>query len=270
MGAGPSAPEAGGGDDGDAEDLDGSQDIQEFRRYRRERDRALRDGIVERYMPFARYLARRFRGRGQAPEDLEQVAMVGLLKAVERFDPERGLAFRAFATPTILGELKRHFRDTSWAVRVPRRLQEHVLHVSSTVGALGQARGRMPTVPEVARECGLTEEQVLEALEANSAFRADPLDAPAGGAGSESGATLGALLGEEDPGHHNAENRVLVEELLRDVPERERTILELRFWGGQSQSQIADQLGISQMHVSRLLARTLLRLRSSIAPIDVE
>jgi RNA polymerase sigma-B factor len=232
-----------------------------FVAYRATRDRDLRNRLIEHHRGLAQQLARRFRGRGQSPEDLEQVAVLGLLKAVERFEPERGLAFTTFATPTIVGELKRHFRDATWSVRVPRRLQEQVLAVSNVVGPLGQGLGRPPTVAEVAAATGFSEESVLEAMEANRAYTAGSLDAPSSDR-DEGDADLASRLGEEDAGHAEVEHRMLVESLLDELPERERTIVRLRFWEGWTQSQIADSIGISQMHVSRLLARTLDRLRA--------
>jgi RNA polymerase sigma-B factor len=232
-----------------------------FVEYRATRDRDLRNRLIEHHRGLAQQLARRFRGRGQSPEDLEQVAVLGLLKAVERFEPERGLAFTTFATPTIVGELKRHFRDATWSVRVPRRLQEQVLAVSNVVGPLGQGLGRPPTVAEVAAATGFSEESVLEAMEANRAYTAGSLDAPSSDR-DEGDADLASRLGEEDAGHAEVEHRMLVESLLDELPERERTIVRLRFWEGWTQSQIADSIGISQMHVSRLLARTLDRLRA--------
>ncbi len=228
--------------------------------YRTTRDRELRNQLIEEHRGLSQQLARRFRGRGQSSDDLEQVAVLGLLKAVERFEPERGLAFTTFATPTILGELKRHFRDATWSMRVPRRLQEHVLAVSNVIGPLGQELGRPPTVAEVAGATGFSQESVLEAMEANRAYSAGSLDAPTGDRDG-GGGDLASRLGEEDPGHADVEHRALVESLLEDLPERERAIVRLRFWGGWTQSEIADAIGISQMHVSRLLARSLERLR---------
>ncbi len=234
--------------------------VPSFVEYRATGDRDLRNRLIEQHRGLAQQLARRFRGRGQSPDDLEQVAVLGLLKAVERFEPERGLAFTTFATPTIIGELKRHFRDATWSLRVPRRLQEHVLAVSNIVGPLGQDLGRPPTVAEVAAETGFSEEEVLEAMEANRAYNTSSLDAPTGDR-DDAGAGLASRLGGVDPGHVEVEHRMLIESLLDELPERERTIVRLRFWDGWTQSQIADSIGISQMHVSRLLTRTLDGLR---------
>lgn len=240
-----------------------------FVEYRATGDRDLRNRLIEQHRGLAEQLARRFRGRGQSPDDLEQVAVLGLLKAVERFEPERGLAFTTFATPTVVGELKRHFRDATWSVRVPRRLQEHVLAVSNVVGPLGHELGRPPTIAEVAAATGFSEESVLEAMEANLAYTAGSLDAPIGDR-DDGDAGLASRLGETDPGHADVEHRMLIESLLEELPERERTIVRLRFWDGWTQSQIADSIGISQMHVSRLLARTLDRLRARAEAEDGE
>ncbi len=234
--------------------------VPSFADYRATGDRELRNRLIEHHRGLAAQLARRFRGRGQNPDDLEQVAVLGLLKAVERFEPERGLAFTTFATPTILGELKRHFRDATWSMRVPRRIQEHVLAVSNMIGPLGQELGRPPTVAEVAKATGFSEESVLEAMEANRAYSAQSLDAPTGDR-EDGDANLASQLGDLDPGHADVEHRLLIESLLGELPERERTIVRLRFWDGWTQSQIADSIGISQMHVSRILTRTLDRLR---------
>ncbi len=231
-----------------------------FAEYRVTGDRDLRNRLIEQHRGLAEQLARRFHGRGQTSEDLEQVAVLGLLKAVERFEPERGLAFTTFATPTIQGELKRHFRDATWSMRVPRALQENVLAVSNVIGPLGQELGRPPTVAEVAVATGFSEERVLEAMEANRAYTAGSLDAPTGDR-DDGDADLASRLGDADPGHADVERRMLIESLLEELPERERTIVRLRFWDGWTQSQIADSIGISQMHVSRLLTRTLDRLR---------
>lgn len=230
-----------------------------FSRFRETGDPALRNELVLEHLDFARHLARRFRARGQSLDDLEQVAMVGLVKAVERFDPQRGLSFSSFATPTVLGELKRHFRDHAWSVRVPRALQEAALDVNTAVAELSQSLHHSPTVADVARHTGQTVEVVLEAMEANRAYNATSLDIEAGA--HDEGPSLSERLGEEDHRLAALENRVTATTLLATLPERERMILELRFFGGLTQSEIAEQLDISQMHVSRLIARALDRLR---------
>jgi RNA polymerase sigma-B factor len=217
-------------------------------------DPGARAALVERFRPLAAYLARRFRGRAEQ-EDLEQVATLALLKAIDRFESDRG-AFVAYASVTIVGELKRHLRDTGWAVRVPRRLQEIGLQVSRAVDELTQELGRSPSVPELASRTGLTDDEVLEGLDVGSAYQAQSLDAPIG---DDDGPSL--ELSEEDASLAMLEEWTDVAEQLRELPERERRILYLRFFRNMSQSAIADEIGISQMHVSRLLARTLAQLR---------
>jgi RNA polymerase sigma-B factor len=244
------------------DDEERSQLRQTFVEYARTRDQNLRDELVASHLPLAEYLARRFSNRGEPLDDLIQVASLALLKAVERFDPDRGLEFSTFATPTIVGELKRHFRDKGWAVRVPRRVQELHLHLSSVVSSLAQELGRSPTIPEIAREAGASEEEVLEAMEAGRAYRLSSIDAPRAGEGSDDeGGGISARLGEDDPGLGHVELRMELSPLLDSLPERERTILHLRFFEGLTQSEIAARLGISQVHVSRLLARSLQQLR---------
>jgi RNA polymerase sigma-B factor len=231
-----------------------------FDEYRRTGDRDVRNRLIELNLRLAETIASRYAGRGERRDDLAQVAMVGLLKAVERFEPERGLAFSSFATPTIEGELKRHFRDQRWAVRVPRHLQELSLEINQSVAALSQRSGRSPTVAEIAADTGHREELVLEALEAGRASLAVSLDSGPPDADEESAAPVDRL-GARDPGHERVERRLIVAGLLESLPERERAIVALRFYDGLTQSQIAEQFGISQMQVSRLLARSLERLR---------
>ena len=210
-------------------------------------------------MGLAEYLARRFTNRGEPLDDLIQVAALGLLKAVDRFDPERGLEFSTYATPTIVGELKRHFRDKGWAVRVPRRVQELHLRLGSVVSILSQELGRSPTIGQIAQSAAVSEEEVLEAIEAGHAYRFTSLDAPAG---NDEELSLSSELGAEDQGLIDSEHRVALSPLIAQFPPRERMILHLRFFEGMTQSEIASRLGISQMHVSRLLARALTQLRS--------
>ena len=220
-----------------------------------------RNELIEAHLGLAEYLARRFSNRGEPLDDLTQVASVGLLKAVDRFDPTREVEFSTYATHTIVGELKRHFRDNGWAVRAPRRMQELYLRLGKIVSTLGQELGRSPTIPELAAEAQVSEEEVLEALEAGQAYRFASLDAPT--AGDDEGDTMSAVLGEEDPGMIDAEHRVALSPLLAQLPKREQVILHLRFFEGLTQSGIAERLGISQMHVSRLLARSLAQLRAA-------
>jgi RNA polymerase sigma-B factor len=231
-----------------------------FARYRRTGDRRLRDELVEEHAPLAHFLAGRFANRGEQRDDLVQVALVGLFKAVERFDPGRGLQFSTFATPTILGELKRHFRDRGWAVRVPRRVQELHLQLGRIVSALGQEEGRSPTPAEVAERAGVSEEAVLEAMEAGSLYRLVSLDGSV--TPDDEGGELSACLGDDDPEFERIEHRSEIDELLEALPARERRIVELRFFESMTQSEIAERVGVSQMHVSRLLTRSLERLRA--------
>jgi RNA polymerase sigma-B factor len=232
-----------------------------FAVYRRTGDRRLRDELVEEHAPLAHFLASRFANRGESRDDLVQVALVGLFKAVERFDPGRGLQFSTFATPTILGELKRHFRDRGWAVRVPRRVQELHLQLGRIVSTLGQEEGRSPTPAEVAERAGVSEEAVLEAMEAGSLYRLVSLDASVAPDDDE-GNELASCLGDHDPEFERIEHRSEIAELLDVLPARERRIVELRFFESMTQSEIAERVGVSQMHVSRLLTRSLERLRA--------
>ncbi|HTW08142.1 MAG TPA: SigB/SigF/SigG family RNA polymerase sigma factor [Acidimicrobiales bacterium] len=239
---------------------DRRQELREqFVAYAASGDSALREQLVAAHIGLAEYLARRFANRGEALDDLVQVASLGLLKAVDRFDPERGVEFSTYATHTIVGELKRHFRDKGWAVRAPRRMQELYLRLGKVVATLGQELGRSPTIGELAAEVKVSEEEVLEALEAGQAYRSTSLDAPA----NEEGETLAARLGEEDRSLEDAESRATLSPLLAQLAPRERLILHMRFFDGLTQSEIASRLGISQMHVSRLLARSVAQLRAA-------
>jgi RNA polymerase sigma-B factor len=223
-------------------------------------DLTARDALVARYLPLATRIAYRYRRAHEPPDDLVQVASVGLLKALERYDPERASSVSTFAVPTILGELKRHFRDRGWAVRMPRDLQELALKVERATDEIARRLGRSPTVGEVAEELGITMEQVVEAQEAASAYRAVPLDAPRDdGEGGER--EPGPTLGGDDPGYEAAEQRATLDRLMRVLPEREREVLRLRFVEDLTQTEIGARMGISQMHVSRLIRRALDRLR---------
>jgi len=239
-----------------------------FVEYRDTQDRRLRDRLIEMNIGLAEAVARRFGGRGERHDDLLQVALVGLLKSVERFDPDRGLAFSSFATPTIEGELKRHFRDKRWAVRVPRRLQELMLEVNQTVATLTQRNGRSPTIDEIAAETSLTSEDVLEALEAGRAIVASPIESEDRETGIGGG--IGGVIdrhGTIDRGMEAVEQRMIVSQLLDSLPARERDIVVLRFYDGLTQSEIANRFGVSQMQVSRILARTLDRLRAGVGDV---
>jgi RNA polymerase sigma-B factor len=233
---------------------------QKFVEFAETRDRGLRDELVEIHLGLALQLARRFANRGESYDDLSQVASIALIKAVDRFDPERGVEFSTFATRTVIGELKRHFRDKGWAVRAPRRIQELYLELGHVIGSLSQELGRPPTVAEMAASAGATEEAVLEALEAGQSYRTSSIDAP-----DRQEGTIANRLGDVDTGFAGTEDRMVLAISLARLPERERTILNLRFIEGMTQSQIAAETGISQMHVSRLLTASLAKLRESFA-----
>jgi RNA polymerase sigma-B factor len=221
----------------------------------------LRNQLVRMHLPLVEHLARRFRNRGEPLDDLTQVATIGLIKSVDRFDVDRGVEFSTYATPTVVGEIKRHFRDKGWAVRVPRRLQELRLSLTSATGELSQRHGRAPTVHELAEHLKISEEEVLEGLESANAYSTLSLDVP--DTDDESPA-VADTLGSEDEALEGVEYRESLKPLLEQLPPREKTILLLRFFGNMTQSQIAQEVGISQMHVSRLLARTLAQLRDKL------
>ncbi|MEU3611474.1 RNA polymerase sigma factor SigF [Streptomyces sp. NPDC006872] len=221
----------------------------------------MRNQLVRMHLPLVEHLARRFRNRGEPLDDLTQVATIGLIKSVDRFDPERGVEFSTYATPTVVGEIKRHFRDKGWAVRVPRRLQELRLALTTATAELSQQHGRSPTVHELAEKLAISEEEVLEGLESANAYSTLSLDVP--DTDDESPA-VADTLGAEDEALEGVEYRESLKPLLEDLPPREKRILLLRFFGNMTQSQIAQEVGISQMHVSRLLARTLAQLREKL------
>jgi RNA polymerase sigma-B factor len=222
-----------------------------------------RDALVEQHLPLVEHLARRFRNRGEPYDDLVQVATIGLIKSVDRFDLERGVEFSTYATPTIVGEIKRHFRDKGWAVRVPRRLQELRLSLASATSELSQKQGRAPTVSELAAHLKITDEEVLEGLESANAYSTLSLDAGDSGSGDEP-MPVAETLGVEDEGLEGVEYRESLKPMLEQLPPREKKILMLRFFKNMTQSEIAAEIGISQMHVSRLLARTLAQLREGL------
>jgi RNA polymerase sigma-B factor len=222
--------------------------------------RELRESLATQHLGLVRAVALRFRDRGESVDDLVQVGSVGLLKAIDRFDPEHGAAFSSFALPTISGEIKRHFRDHTWAVRVPRRLQELRLALTSRTEDLRQQLGRSPTVAELAADLSVGSEDVLEALEAADAYTAVPLDAPI----DTDGATAADRLGGLDLGLLRVEDREALAPVLDALPDRERQVLHLRFVENRTQSEIATEVGVSQMHVSRILARTLATLRQAL------
>jgi RNA polymerase sigma-B factor len=224
-------------------------------------DPVARAALVERFLPLARQLARRYQRAEEPMDDLVQVASLGLLKAIDRFDTGRDVAFSSYAVPTILGELKRHFRDKTWAVRVPRDLQELALKVERAVGELSRDLHRPPSVDEIAALVGASQEQVLEALEAGGAYRASSLQAPRMGE-DEGGETVGDAVGGDDRGFGLAEDRATLDRLLRGIGEREREVLRLRFVEDMTQAEIGELIGVSQMQVSRIIRQSLTRLRS--------
>jgi RNA polymerase sigma-B factor len=221
-----------------------------------------REFLIDRYLPLARRLARRYQHTDEPIEDLIQVASIGLLKAVDRFDCSREVMFSSYAVPTILGELKRHFRDRTWSVRVPRDLQELALRVDQTVTRLSLGRRRSPSVGEVARVVETSEEQVLEALEAMGAYRASSLDVPRSSRDEET-ESMAETIGATDQGYDRAEERATLEPLMAGITERERTVLRLRFSDDLTQAEIGERIGVSQMQVSRLIRQALSRLRTS-------
>jgi RNA polymerase sigma-B factor len=239
-------------------------DAELFMRAREHGDVRAREQLVERYLPLARRLARRYQRTEEPLEDLVQVASLGLLKAVDRFDSSREVVFSSYAVPTILGELKRHFRDRTWSVRVPRDLQELALRVDRAVTQLSLGRRRSPSVGEIARAVGAGEEQVLEALEAAGAYRAGSLDAPRSVPGEEAGETVADSIGVQESGFAHAEERATLQPLLARISPRERLVLELRFGEDLTQAEIGERIGVSQMQVSRLIRQALVRLRAGL------
>lgn len=229
--------------------------------YHREGDANARDQVLVELMPLVRALASRYSGRGEPLEDLVQVGAVGLIKAVDRFDVDRGVEFSSYAVPTIVGEIRRHFRDKAWAMHVPRRLKELSVRLSRVLDDLTTELGRSPTVPELAKAAGVDEEDVIDALDSAQAYSTRSLHAPFDDDGDDS---LADRLGVEERGYDDVEDGSLVSAGLAALDERERRIVELRFFDEMTQSQIAAELGISQMHVSRLLRRALGGMRGRI------
>lgn len=228
------------------------------------RHREIRNELVTVHLPLVRYLARRFAGRGESVDDLMQIGTIGLLQAIDRFEPDRGLEFSTFATPNVAGEIKRHFRDRGWMVRVPRRLQELQAELVSGISELSQRLGRSPTVGELARHLGLTEEEVIEGTESARAYSAVPIDVPS----TVTGMTVADTLVEPDAALSQVELRHALRPVLADLGRRERQVLMLRFVENKTQTEIAEVLGISQVHVSRLLAKTLAELREKLPDVD--
>lgn len=231
-----------------------------FYRFRETGDRDLRNELIEEHRWLAVHCAQRFAHKGEPLDDLVQVAMLGVLKAVERFDPHYGVVFSTFAVPTIVGEIRRHFRDTTWAVHVPRRLKDLHHTVNVAVTELGQVLGRSPTVEEIAERAGVPVEEVLETLEAGRSYSRVPLTPPSADESDDE-----PNLGEEDRQIEAAEARMTVAGLMDTLPDRERRIVELRFMGGMTQSQIAAQVGVSQVQVSRLLRSSLAKMNDTLA-----
>jgi RNA polymerase sigma-B factor len=229
------------------------------------RHKAIRDELVTVHLPLVRYLARRFAGRGESADDLMQIGTIGLLQAIDRFELNRGLEFSTFATPNIAGEIKRHFRDRGWMVRVPRRLQELQGELAAGVSELSQRLGRSPTVPELARHLGLTEEEVIDGTESARAYSAVPIDVPI----AATGMTVADTLMQSDAALDHVELRHALRPVLAGLGERERQVLTMRFVDNKTQSEIAQVLGISQVHVSRLLAKTLGELREKLPDVHV-
>src|ERR687886_1769282 len=232
-----------------------------FERYLNRRDPVDRELLVERFLPLARQLARRYERPEEPFDDLFQVACLGLVKAIDRFDLSRDVAFSSYAVPTILGEIKRYFRDRTWAVRVPRDLQELALRVDRKVTELATDLHRQPTVPELADALSLDEEQVLEALEASGAYRATSLSLPRSNE-DEAGETLGDTVGTSEEGFGPAEQRATLDQLMQTLPARERHVLRLRFDEDYTQAEIGEVIGVSQMQVSRIIRQSLARLRA--------
>jgi RNA polymerase sigma-B factor len=240
-----------------------------LRRYHEQGDLQAREQLIEQYMSLVRSLARRYSYRGEQLDDLVQIGAIGLIKAIDRFDLSRGVELTTYATPNIIGEIKRHFRDRGWSVRVPRGLQELNVQLSKLVEQLTVQLSRSPTIPELAKAAGVEEEEVLEALESGRAYSSLSLSQ---GAGTEDGEEIDPLemLGDVEHQYEVSEDRAVLAPGFKVLDDRERTILHLRFFEGLTQSQIAAQVGISQMHVSRLIRRALEKIRDEIAADEAE
>jgi RNA polymerase sigma-B factor len=245
--------------------VSGGADKTLLRRYHEQGDLAAREQLIEQYMSLVRSLARRYSYRGEQLEDLVQIGAIGLIKAIDRFDVNRGVELTTYATPNIIGEIKRHFRDRGWSVRVPRGLQELNIQLSRLIEQLTVQHGRSPTIPELAKAAGVTDEEVLEALESGRAYSSLSLSAGSGGHDEDGELDPLESLGTEEHQYEVSEDRAVLAPGFRVLDERERKILHLRFFEGLTQSQIAQQVGISQMHVSRLIRRSLEKIREEIA-----
>ncbi|HEX6458868.1 MAG TPA: SigB/SigF/SigG family RNA polymerase sigma factor [Thermoleophilaceae bacterium] len=239
-----------------------TDDRELLRRYHEDGDRSARELLVQRHLPLVRALARRYAGRGEALEDIEQVGAIGLLKAIDRYELSREVALTTYATPNVVGEIKRHFRDKGWAIRIPRGLQELNSKMSATIERLTAKLGHSPSIAEIAQELQTTPEQVLEAMEAGSAYAPVSLSA---GPTAEGELDPMETIGSEDLNFERSEQRASLEPALEMLPEREREILRMRFEDGLTQTQIAEQVGVSQMHVSRLIRKSLARMRAELS-----
>jgi RNA polymerase sigma-B factor len=238
-----------------------THDRELLRRYHEDGDASAREELVNRHLPLVRSLARRYAGRGESLEDIEQVGAIGLIKAIDRYELSREVALTTYATPNVVGEIKRHFRDKGWAIRVPRALQELNGKMGPTIERLTSKMGRSPSIAEIAAEFQTSTEQVLEALEAGSAYA--PLSLSAGPSGDDELDPM-ETIGSDDEEFDRSDDRTSLEPALAALPEREREILRMRFEDGLTQTQIADRIGISQMHVSRLIRRSLERMRTQL------
>ena len=244
--------------------LDTLSDRDLLKRYHEFGDTSAREALVQRHLPLVRSLARRYAGRGEALEDIEQVGSIGLLKAIDRYDMEREVSLTTYATPNVVGEIKRHFRDKGWAIRVPRGLQELSAKLSQTVERLTVKLERSPTIAEIAAELEATPEQILEAMEAGSAYSTVSLSTGPGGDDDDDFDPMESI-GAEDTEYERTEQRAALEPALAALPAREREILRMRFEDGLTQTQIAERVGISQMHVSRLIRKSLARMRDQLS-----
>lgn len=233
-----------------------------FRRYKEHGDERAREQLVMNHLNLVRYLAAKFKNRGEPIEDLVQVGTIGLIKAIDRFDPARGLEFTTYATPTIMGEIKRHFRDKGWSVRVPRRLQELSAKVSQVSEELTRELQRSPSIAEIAERAGTSVEDVLEAMESSSAYSSVPLEG--GSDNEEDASSVIDHFATEDTDLMSSDDRIVLEDAIRDFSAREKDIIRMRFEEGLTQVEIAERLGVSQVQVSRLLRRTLARLHDKI------
>ena len=237
------------------------EDRELLRRYHEEGDTSAREELVERHLPLVRSLARRYAGRGEPLDDIEQVGAIGLIKAIDRFELDREVSLATYATPNVVGEIKRHFRDKGWAIRVPRALQELNAKMSATIDRLTSRLGRSPSIAEIAESLDATPEEVLEAMEVGSAYTTLSLS---GGPSAEDEADPLEAIGEEDAGFERSEDRAALAPVLAQLPQRERDILRMRFEEGLPQTHIAERVGLSQMHVSRLIRKALAAMRDEL------